>query len=89
MERSRSRGDLIEANKIITKKEALLWERFFELTPNKAPREHRYKSFRKPKGTVEQKYFSAKVVDLWSELDDSRLRSPWAYLGGYGFKSGK
>jgi len=36
LETRRSKGDLIEAYKIFTGKEALQWERFFELAPNKA-----------------------------------------------------
>ena len=31
LEKRRNRGDLIEAYKIITGKEAIKWERFFEL----------------------------------------------------------
>ena len=52
LERRRSRGDLIEAYKIITGKDAVQKEKFFELTPNKATRGHRYKLFKKSKGTV-------------------------------------
>jgi hypothetical protein len=52
LERRRSRGDLIEAYKIITGKEAVQKEKFFELAPNKATRGHRYKLFKKPKGTL-------------------------------------
>src|SRR6218665_2320780 len=33
LEKRRSRGDLIEAYKIITGKESIQWERFFELAP--------------------------------------------------------
>ena len=32
LKKRRSRGDLIEAYKIITRKESIQWERFFELT---------------------------------------------------------
>jgi len=40
----RRRGDLIKAYKIITGKESLQREkRYFEITPNKATRGHRYK----------------------------------------------
>jgi ribonucleases P/MRP protein subunit RPP40 len=73
LEKRRNRGDLIEAYKIITEKEALQWERFFELAPNKATRGHMYKLFKKPKGTLGQKFFSARVVDLWNGLDDSTV----------------
>jgi hypothetical protein len=73
LERRRSRGDLIEAYKIITGKEALCWEKFFELAPNKATRGHRYKLFKKPTGTLGQKFFSARVIDIWNGLDDSTV----------------
>ena len=40
--------------------------------PSKGTRGHRYKLFKKRKGTLGQKFFSARVSDLWNELDDSR-----------------
>src|SRR6218665_3586516 len=73
LEKRRSRGDLIEAYKIIIGKESIQWERFFELAPSKGTRGHRYKLFKKRKGTLGQKFFSARVVDLWNELDDSTV----------------
>lgn len=73
LERRRSRGDLIEAYKIITGKEALPWERFFALAPNKATRGHRYKLFKKPRGTLGQRFFSARVVEVWNGLGDSAV----------------
>src|SRR6218665_3301523 len=69
----RTRGDLIEAYKIITGKEVIQWERFFELAPCKVTRGHRYKLFKKRKGTLGQNIFSARVVDFWNELDDSTV----------------
>ena len=71
LEKKRSRGDLIEAYKIITGKELIHWERFFEIEPSKVTRGHRYKLFKKTKGTLGQTFFSARVVDLWNEFDDS------------------
>jgi ribonucleases P/MRP protein subunit RPP40 len=73
LEWRRSRGDLIEAYKIITGKEGIPWERFFELAPNKATRGHRYKLFKKPRGTIGQRFFSARVVEMWNGLDDSAV----------------
>ena len=70
LERRRNRGDLIEAYKIITGKEAIPWERFFELAPNKTTRGHRYKLFKKNRGAIGQRFFSARVVELWNGLDD-------------------
>src|SRR6218665_2359050 len=52
LEKRRSRGDLIEAYKIITEKESIQWERFFELAPSRGTRRHRYKLFKKRKGTL-------------------------------------
>src|SRR6218665_2474062 len=73
LEKRRSRGDLIEAYKIITVKESIQWERLFELAPSKVTWGHRYKLFKKRKGTLGQKFFSARVVALWNELDDSTV----------------
>src|SRR6218665_1715647 len=72
LEKRGSRGDLIEAYKIITGKESIQW-RFFELAPSKVTRGHRYKLFKKRKGTLGQKCFGARVADLWNELDDSTV----------------
>ena len=38
-----------------------------------ASRGHRYKFFKKRKWKLGQKFFSARAVDLWSELDDSTV----------------
>ena len=46
---------------------------FFELAPSKVTWGHRYKLFKKRKGTLGQKSFSARVVDLWNALDDSTV----------------
>lgn len=53
----------MEGHKIITEKEALQWQRFFELAPNKGTQGHSYSLFKKPKGTLEQKFFREKVID--------------------------
>src|SRR6218665_2395660 len=73
LEKRRSRGDLIETYKIITGKDSIQWERFFEFAPSKVTRGHRYKLFTKRKGTLWQKIFCARVVDLWNALDDSTV----------------
>src|SRR6218665_2524801 len=64
LEKRRSRGDLIEAYKIITGKKSIQSGRFFELAPSKVTRGHRYKLFKKRKGTLDRKLFSARVVDF-------------------------
>jgi len=73
MKKRRSRGDLIEAYKIISGKEAIQWDRLFELAPSKATRGHRYTLFKIRKGTLGQKFFTARVIDLSNELDDSTI----------------
>jgi len=74
LEKRRNRGDLIEACKIITGKESIQWERFVELAPSMKTREHRYKLFKKRKGTLGQRFFSARVVDLWNGLEVSAFK---------------
>ena len=59
LEKRRSRGDLTKASKIIAGKESIQWERFFELAPSKVTWGHRYTLFKKRKGTIGQKFFSA------------------------------
>ena len=68
LEKRRSSGDLIETSKIITGKELIQCERFFELAPSKVTRWHWCKLFQKRKLTLGKKFFSARVVDLWNEL---------------------
>jgi len=64
LKKRRSRGDFIEAYEIITGNESIQWERFFELAPSNGTLVHRYKLFKKKKRTLEQNFFSARVVDL-------------------------
>jgi len=45
-------------------KEAIQWERFFEVAPSKVTRGHRYKLFKKRKEHLGHKFFSVGVVDL-------------------------
>ena len=67
----RSTSSLISPNLKYIRYNFLLW--FFELAPSKGTRGHRYELFKKSKGTLGQKFFSARVVDLWNELDDSTV----------------
>src|SRR6218665_1628965 len=85
LDKRRSRRDLIEAYKIVTGKEAMRWERSFELAPIKITwGGHWYKLFKKRKGILGQKLFSARVVDLWNELGDGNVhrRRLWGSPGG-------
>ena len=58
-------------------KEAIQWERFFEVAPSTVTRGHRCKLFKKRKGILGQKFFSARVVELWNELDDRNYGMSW------------
>ena len=71
LEKRRSRGDLIEAYKIITGKESIQWERFLKLAPSKVTRstDTNYKE----RNIRAEIFLSARVVDLWNELDDSTV----------------
>jgi len=65
---------IIQAYKIIGGKEAPQLSIFFVLAPNKAIRTHIYivSLFKKPKETLEQKFFSARcafIVDFWNGFD--------------------
>lgn len=60
----KSRRDLIESKWIITGKESLHWDRFFELAQNSVICGHKNNLFKKPKGEMAQKFFSASVVYL-------------------------
>jgi len=65
-----NRRDLIEAFKIVTGKETLWWERLFKLAPNNSTRGHGCQLFKKPNGTLGQKFFSARVMDMSTVWDD-------------------
>jgi len=64
LERRRSRGDLIEAYKIITGKKVLEREGYFELVPNKSTRGQRYMYELFISETKSSVRAGARVVDL-------------------------
>jgi hypothetical protein len=72
-----SRGDLIEAYKIIIGKDAQELESFFDIRSKQS----NYgtpvyiRLLKQPIGTLDQKFFNARVVYLWNGLNDSRLTS--------------
>jgi len=68
LEKRRSIGELIEAYKIITGKESIQWERFFELAPSKITLGHRYKLF---KLRIGKKHYDR--VLLVQELQTNRM----------------
>src|SRR6218665_3691310 len=90
LDKRRSRRDLIEAYKIVTGKEAMWWERSFELAPIKITRGGTGTNYLR-KGILGQKLFSARVVDLWNELGDGNVhrRRLWGEPGRIPQKIGK
>lgn len=71
----RIRGDLIETFKIITGKEGLKAEMFFQQHPNQvqSTRGHRYKLYKKQEKTLKKSFFSSRVVDVWNGLKDATV----------------
>lgn len=58
-------------NKLLETKHAereVIW-----ISKNKATRSHRYKVFKKTERTLEQKFFSGRLVDKWNGLDNSTV----------------
>lgn len=70
LEKRRLRGDLIETFKIITGRENVKLEDFFELaTTDRTLRGHRYKLFvKRCNTTLRQNFFSQRVVNAWNSL---------------------
>jgi hypothetical protein len=90
LETRRIRGDLIETYKIVTGKEALSADRFFEFSNDSRTRGHRYKLKKLSVGGIKQKYFSARVVNYWNGLDDETVSVDTVLafkkkLGKYGY----
>ena len=73
LEISRSKGDLIETVKILTGREDLTPEHFFEAIKSSSTRGHECKLCRKAMGTLKNNYFSLRVVNLWNRLDDETI----------------
>jgi len=66
LENRTTRGDLIEACKIMTGKEA---HKIFGVSTKSRTRGHGYKLYKKQTGTQRYRFFSVRVVNLWNELD--------------------
>jgi hypothetical protein len=70
LEKRRVRGDLIETFKLMTNKVEMPYDRFFATAQYPGTRGHKYKLFKRRVGTGKQHFFSARVVDVWNELDE-------------------
>jgi len=55
------------------------------LASSKVTLGHMYKLFKKRKRTLGQKFFSARVADLWNKLDDSTVTASKRQLGKLGY----
>src|SRR6218665_648826 len=70
LEKRRTRGDLIDAYKIMTGKEAILAHKFFEVSMENRTRGHGYKLYKTRTGIRRNKFFRARVVNPWNDLDE-------------------
>ena len=75
MEKRRTRGDLIEAYKIMTGKEAISAHKFVEVSIENITGGHDFKLHvcTKEIGTQRNKFFSARTVNPWNKLDEKTL----------------
>ena len=73
MEKRRTRGDLIEAYKIITGKGAISAHKFFEVSMESRTRGHGYTLYKKRTGIRRNRFSSARVVNPWSDLDEKTV----------------
>ena len=71
----RNRGDLIETFKILTGREDLPSEQFFEATKSSSTRRHGCRLCRKAAGTLKNNFFNIRVVNLWNKLDEETIYS--------------
>ena len=77
LEIRRSRSDLIETFKILTGREDLPPEHFFEATKSSSTGGHECKLCRKATGTLKNNYVRiiTRVVNLWNKLDEETIYS--------------
>jgi len=60
----------VKPTKLSLERKAVQWERLLESAPHKETRGHRHALLKKRKGTLWQYFFSSRVVDLWTGLND-------------------
>ena len=78
LEKRRTRGDLIEAYKILTDKEKINKDSFFELNRSSYElRGHAFKLFvPRSSKAVRQNFFSVRVVGIWNGLPQHVVEAP-------------
>src|SRR6218665_266939 len=72
-EKRRTRGDLIEAYKIMTGNEAISAHKFFEVIMESRIRGHGYKLYKKRTRIQRNRFFSVRVVNPWNDLDEKTV----------------
>src|SRR6218665_1357214 len=72
-EKGRTMGDLIEEYKIMTGKEAISVHKLFEIRIENRGIGHWCNRCKKQSGTLRIRYFSARVVNPWTELDEKAI----------------
>src|SRR6218665_2443802 len=73
LEKRRTSGDLIEAYKIMTGKEAISAHKIFKVSKENRNRGHGYKLYKKQTGIRRNRFFGARVVNPWNDLDEKTV----------------
>ena len=77
LEQRRLRGDLIETYKILTGKENLDCEKFFEVAKSSNLRGNSRKLYKKRSNTLaRQNFFSQRIVNFWNALPTTVVEAP-------------
>lgn len=75
LDKRRTRGDLIQAFKIITGKDEIDSSIFFKLAECRNTRGHQYKLFKERVGTIKGRFFSSRVIEHWNKLDKNTVEA--------------
>src|SRR6218665_2215163 len=73
LEKRRTRGDLMEAYEIMTGKEEISENKFLEVSMENRTRGHGYKLYKKRTGIRRNRFFCARVVNPWNDLDEKTV----------------
>ncbi len=73
LEQRRTRGDLIQTFKLVTGRDEVKGNKFFELTRHRGTRGHNLKLYKPSVGPWKQKFFSARAIDNRNRLDEKTV----------------
>jgi len=76
LEKRRTKGDLIEAYRIMTEKEAISAHKFFEVrmvSRTRCQHGNKLGLYKKQTGTRRNRFFSVRVVNPWNKLDEKTV----------------